>query len=258
MTDSDGTTSNLGTSAGKALAILDAFTGVRAVLGISEIAVRADLPKSTTHRLMGVLVDSGFVRRVDDRYALSPRAFELGSHVQFARPNGLRVHAMPYMAELLKATGETVHLGILSGTDILYIEKLFGPASAKCNTFVGFRLPAYATGLGKAILAYATTSEVEQTMNARYRRITPYTIRNAFTMDRALSRVRDEGCATDFEESFSGLSCLAVPLVHPKTRLAVGALSVTTRAVGDHVVRFKARMMAAAHGLSAELTTFSI
>jgi DNA-binding IclR family transcriptional regulator len=258
MTGSGSTASNLDTSAGKALAILDAFTGVRAVLGISEIAVRVDLPKSTTHRLLGVLVDSGYVRRVDDRYALSLRAFELGSNVQFARPNGLRTHAMPYMAELLKATGETVHLGILSGTDILYIEKLFGSASTRCNTFVGFRRPAYATGLGKAILAYATASEVEQTMNTRYRRITPYTIPNAYTMDRALSRVRDEGCATDFEESFSGLSCLAVPLVHPKTRVAVGALSVTTRAVGDQVVRFKARMMAAAEQLSAELATFSI
>lgn len=240
-----------GTSAGKALALLDVLGGPRSVLGVSELADRASLSKSTAYRLLLVLVERGWVTRVGDRYTLAPRVFELGNQVRVARPNGIRDRAMPFLAELFARTRETVHLGVLDGTDVVYIEKLFGHESTRLDTVVGSRRPAYATALGKAMLASSTADVLHQHRRRAYRRYTPYTIATAAGLERSLQKVRSEGWATDFEESFLGVSCLAVPVIDPQTGTAVAAISVSTAKPGLH--RFGAALQGAAEQLSRQL-----
>lgn len=240
-------------SAGKALALLDAFAGPRAVLGVSELATQLKIPKSTAHRLLCVLIESGYVRRTGDRYCLTGRAFELGNQVRVCRPNGLRDRAVPYMAELFALTGETIHLAVLAGTDILYVDKVFGHHSTRCGTYVGARRPAYTTGLGKAILAFAAPAEVERSLTGHFQRYTAYTVPNASALLRSIDKVRADGFATDFEESFVGLSCVAVPILSPVDQVAVGAISLTTVATKGSLARYKVAMVKAAEQLSSQL-----
>ncbi len=242
------------TSAGKALALLDALGGPRAVMGVSELAQVVNLPKSTAHRLLMVLIESGYVRRVGDKYALSTRAFELGNQIAVARANGLRDRAMPVLSELYAQTREAVHLAAPAGTSVLYVEKLFGPESVRIGTAVGQRRPQHATALGKAMMAFAEPQRSES-MQSRYYRFTAFTIATPDLLGRALARVRDEGFATDFEESVLGVSCIAVPVLDRRTRKPVAALSLTVGAVGRSVLRYRGVMLKAADQLSGHVST---
>lgn len=242
------------TSAGKALALLDALGGPRAVMGVSELAEVVNLPKSTAHRLLVVLIDSGYVRRAGDKYALSTRAFELGNQVAIARANGLRDRVMPVLTELYAQTRQAVHLGVPAGSSVLYVEKLFGPDSVRINTAVGMRRPQHATALGKSMLAFSEPQE-GSTGQGLYHRYTALTIASPDLLGRALCRVREEGYATDFEETFLGVSCIAVPLLDRRTRKPVAALSLSAGAVGRSVLRYKGVILKAAEQLSGHVTT---
>src|SRR5439155_11817975 len=88
--DSEGRLSALSTSVGKALALLDALGSGAASLGVSELARRADLPKSTAFRLLACLEDAGYVDRIGTEYCLGRRLFELGNQIVYCQPSGLR------------------------------------------------------------------------------------------------------------------------------------------------------------------------
>jgi DNA-binding IclR family transcriptional regulator len=241
-------------SASRAIALLDAFDGPRPVLGVSELAATAGMAKSTAHRLLRILISGGYVHRVGEKYVLSRRVFELGNQVRVARPDGLRDHATPYMAELFALTRDTVNLAVLSNTDVLYVDKLFGHTSTRVDNAVGSRRPAYATALGKAMLAFSDPDLIARNLAVSFRRATPYTVSNGRALKGALARVRERGYATDFEESALGVVCLAVPVLHPHTGLAVAALSLSGAVGQPAITRHASAMLRAAEQLSAQLT----
>jgi len=243
------------TSAGKALALLDAFSGRLGILGVTALAERADVTKPTAHRLLKVLVAGGYVRRVGDRYCLSEHVFEMGNHVRSCRPSGIREVATPYLGELFAETRQTVQLAVLSGTDVLYLDKVAGRAAAPCPTSVGTRRPAYATGLGKALLAFADDGTVQENLRVPFRRFTPYTLAAAQFV-RCLERVRQEGVATDHEELRRGVNCVAAPVLDARTGHAIAAISVcsvSSSAEPRHhrAVQRVANELSARYGLTA-------
>lgn len=241
-------------SAGKTLALLDAFAGSRALLGVTDLAARVDLPKATAHRLLAVLVNSGFVRRVGNRYCLGERTFVVGNEVRACKPNGFKEKAMPYLTELFVQCGEVIHLGILSGDSVLYLEKLFGHGAVPCPTSIGGRRPTYATALGKALLAFSPPNVVEEALPKRFERLTPFTLSPA-QLARSLSRIQDEGVAFDREELQRGLWCVAAPVVDSRTGKAVAAISVSFRGSSLAEGRHRKALKHAAHGLSTSLST---
>ncbi|HEY5847862.1 MAG TPA: IclR family transcriptional regulator [Microlunatus sp.] len=213
------------TSAGKALALLDAFSGSLGVLGVTALAERADVTKPTAHRLLKALVTAGYVRRVGDRYCLSEHVFEMGNRVRSCRPSGIREVAGPYLGELFAETRQTVQLAMLSGTDVLYLDKVAGRDAAPCQTSVGARRPTYATGLGKALLAFADSETIHANLRVPFRRFTPHTLAAGPFM-RCLDGVRQDGFATDHEELRRGVNCVAAPVIDPRTGRAIAAISV--------------------------------
>jgi DNA-binding IclR family transcriptional regulator len=204
---------------------LDAFAGSRAVLGVSELAASAGLPKSTAHRLLSTLVGSGYVRRVGDRYRLSEHAFEMGNTMWACRPGGLRERAIPFMIELAQQTQETVHLAILDGNSVLYLEKLFGHQATPCPTSVGARRPVHCTALGKALLAYSPRSRLTE---GALRRYTPATRTSDEALAHDLERARGDGVAAECEEFRAGLMCVAAPILDRRSGYAIAAISVST------------------------------
>ncbi|MFC5994350.1 IclR family transcriptional regulator [Pseudonocardia hispaniensis] len=233
-------------AASRTLALLSAFDGSRSVFGVSELASRASMPKSTAHRLLGVLIDHGYVKRDGNRYRLGEHVFELGSRA--LRPRGLREQAVPFMAELHHATLETVHLAILHDREVLYLEKVFGHRAPPCPTTVGGRNPAHCTALGKAILSRSAPETVEHVVAHGLARRTPHTTTHPDLLRRNLSLARDEGVAVDLEECRMGLACVAAPIVDRRTGEALAALSISAP-----IARFDKRRLAARLGKVADV-----
>lgn len=218
--------SGLDTSVGKALAVLDAFRGEGSVLGVSQVAERACLPKSTTHRLLNLLVEHGYIERTEMRYRLSRAIFELGNMVADCRPRNLRAIAMPFMTELYEATHATVHLAVLDGHDVLYVEKIYGHHGVSLPSRVGGRVPALCTALGKAILGFSGAGLIEAALSVPVPRLTQRTIVSPAVLRDILLRVGETGIAHDSEGSVLGACCLAAPVL-ARDSTVLGAVSVS-------------------------------
>ncbi|HVV22655.1 MAG TPA: IclR family transcriptional regulator [Pseudonocardiaceae bacterium] len=238
------------------LLILDTVATSPGEIGLSELARRTGLKKATVHRLATDLVAHRMLERGGYGYRLGLHLFELGEHVPASRR--LRATALPYMADLLTATGEIVQLGVLDGTDVVYIEKLTGRQSASAPSAVGVRLPAYCTGLGKAILAFSHESAVDRVLAAPMPAHTSTTITDPARFRRELERIRDTGVAYDREEGTRGIACVAAPIVVESYvgrdgHRAVAGLSVTGPAQRLRPTRLAAAVRTAALSISRGL-----
>lgn len=236
------------TSVGKALELLAAFRGTVPELGVSELARRAGMPKSTAFRLLADLEHAGFVARSGAKYRLGLSLFELGSRVGFCRPNGLRDLAIHDLSSLHVQTGLTAHLAILEGSDVVYVEKVHAAAWPRVVTVPGARLPASCTGLGKAILAFSEGAALRAVVEAGLPRRTRHSITEPGRFVRELRKVRETGVAYDREEGTLGLSCVAAPII--VSGRAVAAISASGPACGTNWERVEGHVRRAAEQIS--------
>ena len=229
----------------RAVDLLGAFTtGPGTTLSLAEIARRTGLPKPTLHRLLAALDALGLVERTAGGYQLGIRLFELGEHVP--RKQRLREAALPFLQDLFEASHDTVHLAVLDGTDVVYLERIRGHRPMKAASRVGGRLPAYCTGVGKALLAFdgeAAARVLAMPLVAR----TPYTITDHQRLAQELAEIRAAGIAFDREENAIGIACVAAPILLDER--AVGAVSVTCAAPRLDVERYAPAVKAAALGI---------
>lgn len=200
-----------GSVVGRAVALLAAFGPQEGRLGYAELARRTGLPKSTVHRLAGELADYGLLERKPTGVCLGLRLFELGQRVPQQR--SLRDAALPYMADLREATRQTVHLAVLEGPEVVYIEILRGPNPPPLPSQVGGRLPAHATGVGKAMLAFSPPAVIDALLAGKLARVSSRTIVAPGLLRCELERVRHLGVAYDQEESGAGIVCAASPVL---------------------------------------------
>lgn len=191
--------------------ILDCFSHQRAVLSVSELARKTGLAKSTTSRLTTELVKHGFLERQGKELVLGLRFFELGEKA--SRPRTLRRLTYAHMEGLRRRSGHTVHLAVLDGRHVVYIEILPSRTAPKLPSRVGGRMPAHATGVGKALLAYSDPAVTEQIIADGLAAVGPHTITDGDALRTALWRVRATGIATEQEESGPGVACVAAPIL---------------------------------------------
>lgn len=229
--DQPGLTSNQVTAVRKALALLAAFRGTTRDIGLSDLSRRAGLPKSTAFRLLADLESAGFVEREESMYRLGLSLFELGARVSFNRPNGLRDIAMHDLSQLYVATGLTVHLAVLSGSEIVYIERMQGGRPTRILTIPGARRAASCTALGKAILAFSDPADIKAAVAAGLVRKTSYSIVSPPRFLMELESIRNSGVAHEREESALGLFSVAAPVIVNGYALAAVSLSGPTSGV---------------------------
>ncbi|OBK30534.1 IclR family transcriptional regulator [Mycobacterium asiaticum] len=197
--------------------VLDAFDGPGR-LTLAQIVRRTGLPRSSAHRMLERLVQLRWLRRSGRDYELGMRLVELGSLA--VHQDRLVRAAKPLLAELHRATRLVVHLAVLDGTDVVYLEKLGDRVSDGLPTRVGGRAPAHCTAVGKAMLAFAG-EDAEVDLQARQTR---YSIATSSQLAVELARVRAHGIAFEREESLLGFGCVAAPIGSPGE--AVAAVSV--------------------------------
>lgn len=210
----------------KAVAVLGAFgrdagTG----LGVSELARRAGLSKSTAFRLLATLEESGAVERAGTSYRLGPLIH--GMTDPAADPGTERVRELltPWLIQLYTATKHTVHMAMLDGPQVVYLNKLHGPQAAPAPSRIGGRAPAFCTAVGKALLAHEGEL-AEQVLAGPLPRWTHGTITDPQALRAELDEVRRAGVAHDREEIQPGLTCIASAVMGPDGG-PVAALSVS-------------------------------
>ncbi|NMN93879.1 IclR family transcriptional regulator [Antrihabitans stalactiti] len=152
----------------KAFAILDAFDHQHPVLPVSSVMRRTGLPKSTTYRVIGALMEIGAVERHSGGYRLGRRMLSVGAS---PAERSMRDVALPHLRALHRRWESTVHMAVLDGQMVLFLEKLCAPNTISTPVIVGGRLPATSTALGKILLAQdcAPASAVRKSQ-APYRR----------------------------------------------------------------------------------------
>ena len=195
-------------------------------LRFTEIADRAGLTRATAHRMLTTLVETGLLR-VDDRdqvYHLGFRLFEMAHRVwdQF----DLRSAAEPELERLRDLTGETVRLAILDHDEVLYVDQREASQTVRLGNGVGARASAYASGAGKAILAYLDPLIREQVLNRlELVGFTPNTITARAALVQQLDLTKARGYSVSFEEQHVGVSSVSAAILDHKTR-AIGAIAI--------------------------------
>lgn len=207
-------------------AVLGAFDERHPGLRVSEISRRAGLPMSTTSRLVAELVDYGLLERDGSALRIGARLSEFGELA--ARQRGLRAIALPFMADLREATGQSVHLAILDGAEVVFLETLPGNTGPRMPSEVGGRLPAHACAVGKALLAYGDAAAVDLVCSGLMTAIGPRTVSAPAVLRRHLGQVRECRLAYQSEESGPGVDCVAAAIRRGGGRPAA-AISVSGR-----------------------------
>ncbi|WP_254646290.1 IclR family transcriptional regulator [Streptomyces sp. GbtcB6] len=187
--------------------LLAAFGPGDTYLGVNELTRRTGLPKATVSRLVKEMADAGLLERYKAKVGLGLRLFELGERV--SRRRSVRTVALPYLADLQEATRQTVHLAVLDGTEVVYLEILPGPGAPWLPSEVGRRLPAHATGVGKALLAASEPAVIDALITSGLPRVGPRTITLPGPLVRQLRRIASSGIAYEHEESAPGVACVA-------------------------------------------------
>jgi DNA-binding IclR family transcriptional regulator len=179
---------------------------------LREISHALDMPRSSAHALLRTLVAQGWVRSdpTGTMYAIGVRALLVGTSYLDSDPYLPLI--TPFLDDLRSDLDETFHLGRLDVTDIVYLATRESKQYTRTSNRVGRRLPAYATALGKSLLAERFGIDRDEHVPAALKPLTDKTIVDRGALDADLDNVRIRGYATDDEENTSGLRCFAVAL----------------------------------------------
>ncbi len=213
-------------SVDRAVMILEQLAHRGGCASLADLARDLNLNRSTVHGLLATLRLRGLISKDDHgHYVLGIKLFELGS-VAVSRLD-LRLVAGPILERLVDEFQETVHLVVGDGLDVVYIDKRESPQSMTIVSQVGYRLPAYCTGVGKAMLAFKSRVELDTLLNGvELQSRTRNTITDKEVLKSHLEKVRECGYALDNEEIIEGLRCVAAP-IRDHTGQVVAALSVS-------------------------------
>ena len=214
-------------SVNRALGILSLFGSAGAFMGISEIAAATKLNKGTAWGLVTTLEQGGFLRQDPEthKYTVGPRLFELG--MVYASGLEINEQASRPVQQLANRTGLNARVGIFEGGMVLTTLMALPKSHDSLSHQLGPKIPAYCSGLGKAMLAYLPPDELKEYLNqTKLVRHTPTTIVDPKLLLQDLERTRERGYAINREEMITGVAALGTPVFSRKRRLA-GAISVS-------------------------------
>jgi DNA-binding IclR family transcriptional regulator len=240
-------------SVGIALDIVDALAEAPA-LGVSELARRVGIAKSTAHRTCAVLAARGLLdRTADGNYCLGLRFVEYGS-LATAR-SAVGELGLPLLVELRNQLEETVQIGVPAGADVVYVERVEGRRALRYSTNAR-RSPLHRSSTGKVLAAF-NPELLEARLRAGLPRSTGYTIVVPDVLVEELNHVRERGYARSVDETEVGMSSLAVPVRVPLNGTVVAAIAMvgpTVSGIGDNETHHVGVLQTGARQLSAAIT----
>jgi IclR family acetate operon transcriptional repressor len=193
---------------------------------LTDLAKRAKLPPSTTHRLLTTLEQKRFVRfdREESLWTVASHCFSIGAG--YLRDQDLFTEAAPRLDSLANRLGATVNLGVLEGGNLLLVKQATGAKASPAQP-PGTNFPLHATAMGKTLLAgTGDQAKLKFFIGGKLQRLTAHTICDPTALARELSGIREQGIAVDNEESMTGRRCLAAP-IYDELGHCVAAISLT-------------------------------
>ncbi len=232
--------------------VLEAFTPSSPALTLSEIARRAGLPLTTTHRLLAELCASRALERDGEgTYRIGLRLWEIASLAPRGVP--LREAALPFLEDLYEVTHENAQLGVREGHDVVYIERIAGRRAVGVLTRVGGRFPLHASGIGLVLLAHAPEPVQREVLEGPLQRFTDHTVTDPARLRRVLAQVRRDGVAISDRQVTDDAMSVAAPITDAAGEV-IAALSVVAAASGAVADRLAPAVRAAALGTSRALS----
>ena len=219
----------------RAFDLLEMLADAGGALGLSELATASGLPLPTVHRLMRTLVNRGYVRQeASRRYTLGSRLIRLGEISSRMLGTSLR----PFLAQLVRLTGETANLAMLEGDEVVYLAQVPSPHQMRMFTEPGRRVRTHATAVGKALLAQLPPAEARALLGpGEMTAFTPTTITDPELLLAHLEVIRQQGYAIDEGEQEIGVRCFAVAVPDAPAALAVSASGPAARMTDDAALR---------------------
>ena len=206
--------------------------------GVTEVANRLDLPKSTVHNHVSTLLKNEYVVKEGSTYRVGLQFLEFGEYIRSRMP--IYEVARPEVERLAEETGELANLLVEEHGKGVYLCRAKGSRAVRLDTYAGMRVHLHCTALGKAVLAHLPEERVRRIIETRgLPRRTDTTITDEEALFDELERVREEGVALDEGERLAGLHCVAAP-IRDLDGDALGAISVsgpTSRMKGDRFER---------------------
>ena len=198
------------TSLAKGIAVLGALERAGHPRSLRHLAGDTGLTKSTIHRVVRELRGAGLVESSSEGHHLGLRLFELGGAA--LRQNYIASQARPFLEELYERTHQLTQLGILQGTDVMYLVRVGRQGHQLVASPLGGRMPASCTAVGKAILAFDDEA-LERALDAGLTRRTPHSITDPALLRAALRETKRTSVATELEEARVSLACVASPII---------------------------------------------
>jgi IclR family KDG regulon transcriptional repressor len=243
-------------SVDRALHLINLLSHKKDGYGVTELAKQVGLHKSSVYRILTTMMQHQFVEQdaATGRYKLGYKVVELGA--KLLDSIDLRTEAKPFLIELEQLTQEVVHLVVINLGQVVYIEKLEGTQTLRMHSKVGNRAPVHCTSVGKAILAYLETQEIDRIIEEQgLPQHTPHTIVDKQDLLAELKKIKAQGYALDLEENEIGITCIAVPIFDHR-EMVVAAVSIsgaTMRMTEERLDQLKRRMMETGQQISRRL-----
>jgi len=211
---------------GKAMAVLQAVADAAEPVSVAQIARVTGHPRPTVHRIVAALLAEGMLAEVPrgGAFGLGPRLMALAARAwdRFE----LRLIAAAELATLRDATGETVHLAVRSGHEMIYVDKLESPRAVRMASRIGTRVPLHSSSVGKAWLAALPPDEAAALLpTLDLMAMTPQTLTTVAALAEEIERIRARGYSIDAEENEAEIWCYGAAIAGPGG--AIGCISVS-------------------------------
>jgi IclR family acetate operon transcriptional repressor len=210
----------------RGLSLLEALARAEGGLTLTDLAQRVQLAPSTAHRLLATLEKMGYVYQGGDlgRWYIGLQAFTVGT--SFLANRDFVAQSHPYMRRLMEQSGETANLGIIDGTEAVFIDQVQCREMMRTIVKLGSRVPLHASGVGKAIFAALPDEQIDAILKVKgLPRITGNTITSPETMWSSIRVIRQRGWSFDDEEHALSTRCVASPIYNEHAEV-LGAISL--------------------------------
>ena len=210
----------------KAMKVLECFSIKNPELGVTEISKQLEMQKSTVHNILATFQALGYLTQnhVTGKYSLGVRLLQFSYIIN--NQMGYQKFFVPYMEKIADALNETVFLAIPHGNEVLYMESKQPYGAMGERKILGEHAPMYCTGLGKALLAFMPSEEIEKRLPDKFIKFTENTLSSKEELLNDLHHIRERGYAIDNMEHEFGVVCVALPVFgHDGTPVAAVSIS---------------------------------
>lgn len=210
----------------KAIQVLFYFTRENEELGVTELAEKSGMLKSSVYNILSTFEVCGIMERnkKTNKYRLGVRVLELSN--QFYQNNDIRQVMKPFMQQIADNEEECVYLAVLSDLDVVYIDASFPSSVTGGRNMTGVTAPTYCTGIGKAMLAFAQDELIDRVADHGFQSFTHNTITDKDKLREELEQIRQRGYSVDNMEHEHGIKCVAVPIFN-KEEQVIGGYSIS-------------------------------